>query len=38
MKRELLQSLLVLWGITLLCLATLDAADAQGFWMSFVWR
>ncbi len=31
-------SLLVLWGITLLCLAALDWAGYQSFLLSFWWR
>jgi hypothetical protein len=38
MKRELASALLALWGVALLCIAALDAADYQGFFTSFLWR
>jgi hypothetical protein len=38
MKRELFISLLALWGVTLFCLAVLDWAAYQSFWLSFWWR
>ncbi len=38
MKRETASLLLALAGLVLACLATLDAADYQGFVASFAWR
>ena len=37
MKRDLPAALLALWGMALVCLAILDAAGYQRFWLSLGW-
>jgi hypothetical protein len=36
--KDVLPSLLVVWGVTLLCLAILDFVGYESFLLSFAWR